>query len=540
MATGSLSPMDLRSAIERREILPYFQPVAELRTGMVRGFEVLARWQHPERGLVSPADFLPLAESAGLMDEIFDVVTLLAFTSLPACSPGNISLSVNVTPAQIQNRAMAAKILSLAERTGFPIRQLIVEITENALAENIETSFAVATELKAHGVRIALDDFGSGYSSLRRLNKFPLDEIKIDQSFVKPMDQRKETHKIAAAIAGLGHSLGLTVVAEGVEDRHHADILAYLGCELGQGWLYGHPAPAEDLPAIISKNILAPPAGSAQLASEMAAHMEASPALRLSHLQAIYDGVPVGLAFLDRDLRYISYNKLFGEISTAPFGLRLGRTLDETAPIIALQLEPFLKRVLNGEAISNIEILAERPGFPAEIDPQLISLCPVRDDTGDVAGISVAVTDIATQKRLTRMLREDQDHYRLNMELNATYPYRADPNGNVVWVGTRGITGRSVRQMMQSNWQDAVHPEDLESAITDWTACVRSGSPFEHEFRIRGMDGSWHRVRARATPRRDSNDKIIGWYGLAEDLDSNKPKTAPETPLAATPPISRQ
>ncbi len=372
----------------------------------------------------------------------------------------------------------------------------------------------------------ALDDFGTGYSSLRRLNKFPLDEIKIDQSFVRSMDERKETHKIAAAIVGLGHSLGLTTVAEGIEDKHHADILSYLGCELGQGWFYGRPAPAEDLPAIIAKGILAAPAGSAELAAEMAAHMEASPALRLAHLQAIYDGVPIGLAFLDREFRYISYNKLFGEISTAPFGLHLGRTVQETAPIVGVQLEPYLKRVLNGEAISNIEILVERPGLPAEIDPQLVSLYPVRDDANDIAGISVTVTDIAQQKQLTRMLREDQDHYRLNMELNATYPFQADPNGNVVWVGTRGITGRKLSQMLQSSWQDVIHPEDLGSLTTCWTACVRSGNPFEYEFRMRAMDGSWHHIRARAVCRRDSNNRIFGWYGMVEDLDSHKRKAS--------------
>ncbi len=132
----------------------------------------------------------------------------------------------------------------------------------------------------------------------------------------------------------------------------------------------------------------------------------------------------------------------------------------------------------------------------------------------------VAITDISLQKRLMRMLREDQDHYRLTTELNASYPYRADAEGNIVWTGRTGVTGRKMKEMLGDGWRDAAHPDDIEHIEKKWAMSLRTGDPFEGELRLRAADGSWHEVRARATARRDDNGKIIGWYGLVEDRDA--------------------
>jgi len=304
MAVRSLSVVDLRNAIERHEVVPYFQPLVELRSGQLRGFEVVARWEHPERGFIPPAEFISLAESEELIEPLFESIMAQAFSSVPAGFSKDLTLSINVAPVQMRDRSIAGKIRSTAEHAGFPLCQLIVEITETALLDNLEVALAIAEELKTHRARLSLDDFGTGYSSLRHLNALPLDEIKIDLSFVRSMSEQRESHKIVAAIAGLGHSLGLTTVAEGIEDKKQADMLFYLGCESGQGWLYGRPAPAEEVPAMIARKILAPPAASSSMAMDIATHLEASPAQRLAQLQAIYDGAPVGLCLLDRNLRY--------------------------------------------------------------------------------------------------------------------------------------------------------------------------------------------------------------------------------------------
>lgn len=199
---------------------------------------MLSRWQYPQLGIVPPDQFIHLAERIGLIDPLFEAVVTQAFSAAPASFPDHLRLSINIAPSQMRDKSLAGRIFSMANRLGFPPRQLVVEITETALLDNLDTSLAIAEELKEHKIRLALDDFGTGYSSLRHLNSLPLDEIKIDQSFVRGMSEQRQTHKIAAAIAGLGHSMGLITVAEGVEDKNQVDMLCYLGCELGQGWFY--------------------------------------------------------------------------------------------------------------------------------------------------------------------------------------------------------------------------------------------------------------------------------------------------------------
>src|SRR5271170_362545 len=310
MAARPFPLIDLRNAIERREVMPSFQPIVALRTGRLWGFEVLARWHHPQLGIISPESFIPLAESTGLIGPIFESMLAQAIASVQALAgfSDDLTLSINISPTQLRDPSMPGQIRSATEQTGFPPYQLVVEITESGLVGNMELALAITGELKALGVRLALDDFGTGYSSLRHLHSLPLDEIKIDQSFIHSMSYRRESRKIAAAIVGLGHSLGLTTVAEGVEDKAHADMLFYLGCELGQGWLYGAPVTAAELPAVMAKEAQAPPAGAPMLAADMAFNLEASPTERLAQLQAIYEGSPVGLCFVDRDLRYVSQN----------------------------------------------------------------------------------------------------------------------------------------------------------------------------------------------------------------------------------------
>src|SRR5579862_677692 len=179
MAAASFTDDDLRNAIERREVVPYFQPIVELRSGRLWGFEVLARWQHPQLGVVPPDQFIHTAEASGLIEPLFEAVVTQAFSSMPASFPDHLTLSINVAPVQMRDLSVANRILSLATQTGFPLRQLVVEITETALLDNLDMCLAIAQALKTRNIRLALDDFGTGYSSLRHLNLLPLDEIKI-------------------------------------------------------------------------------------------------------------------------------------------------------------------------------------------------------------------------------------------------------------------------------------------------------------------------------------------------------------------------
>jgi PAS domain S-box-containing protein len=530
MAAKAFPIIDLHNAIEHREIVPSFQPIVALRTGQLWGFEVLARWHHPQLGIISPERFIPLAESTGLIGRLFETILNQAMVSVvhlsgySTGSPQHLMLAVNISPVQLKDRSTPAQIRAAAEKAGLATQRLMIEITESGLVGNLDEALAIAEDLKALGVRLGLDDFGTGYSSLRHLHSLPLDEIKIDQSFTRSMNYRRESRKIAAAIVGLGHSLGLTTVAEGVEDKAHADMLFYLGCELGQGWLYGAPVSATELPGIIEKEILASPAGAPFLAADMALNLEASPAQRLAQLQAIYEGSPVGLCFLDRDFRYVSQNRRLSEMSAAPLGPRLGKKISEVMPFVYLQMEPCLNRALAGEAIHHLEVQTERPGSSADLNTLLVSLQPARDEAGEVVGISIAVVDITERKRTERALRESEEHYRNTVELSPHVAWTAGPDGKILGASPRWeeLTGLKLSETLGYGWRNAVHPDDLPPTEVVWAAALRSGDPVDVEFRIGTGNGTWRWMRSRAAARRGENGEIIRWYGVVEDIDDRK------------------
>lgn len=229
---------ELRAAIPNGDIIPYFQPVIHLQTGDVAGFEVLARWPHRERGMISPMDFIPVAEDAGLVDAMF--WALLAQACRKALdAPGEFVLAVNTSPSQVRDQWFPEKVLRTLRETKFPAQRLEIEVTESAMIGDVQRAKASLMSLKNQGVRIALDDFGTGYSSLFLLRELPIDKLKIDRSFVARVTTDRENATIVGALVGLGRALGLQVTAEGVEDAATADVLRSMGCEFGQGYLFG-------------------------------------------------------------------------------------------------------------------------------------------------------------------------------------------------------------------------------------------------------------------------------------------------------------
>jgi PAS domain S-box-containing protein len=519
---------DLRRGLDHNEIVPYFQPLVELRTGLLRGFEALARWQHPRRGLVQPNEFIPLAETSGLHGLLTGKLLAAVFAAAHDIPP-HLTLSVNISLTQLTDLTLPRHIFAAARNANFPLDRLVLEITESALARNTEQASRIANELKEQGSRLSLDDFGTGYSSLRHLQLLPFDELKIDASFVRSMTRARESRKIAAAVVGLGNSLGLTTVAEGIESQTIADMLLWLGCDVGQGWLYGRPFPPEQLPDILAERINSPcPPASGEYPSATTngdpLRLEALPTQRLAQLNAIYDGVPVGLCFLDRNLRFVSLNKRLAEIHNLPVAAHLGRPIAEIIPDKFPQCEPYLLRALQGEAYSGLEVVVPSPHHAGETLTLLLSYQPARDEVDEVIGVSMSVVDITSRKKVEEALAESEDHYRNAVELNPQVPWTAEPDGTILDTTQRWekLTGLTKEESLGTGWVRALHPDDLPPTLKAWEEALRTGNLLDIQYRVHHGDGVWRWMRARAAPRRDRNGKIVRWYGTLEDIDDHK------------------
>jgi diguanylate cyclase (GGDEF)-like protein/PAS domain S-box-containing protein len=249
---------ELRQAIEREEFQAYYMPIVSLSTGRISGFEALVRWNHPQRGLVLPFDFIGVAEDAGL------IITIDRWMVRRACrdlrvwqekfSDGDrISMSVNLSGKQFHHPDLVDYISGEIRDSGIQEGSLAVEITENVLIDNTEVSSAMLGEIRKRGAQIYLDDFGTGYSSLSYLQRFPIDAVKIDRSFVSRMGSKKEGHEIVRAIVTLAHNLGLRVIAEGVETSDQLAELRMLKCGYGQGDLFSKPVPVEAVAGILAQ-----------------------------------------------------------------------------------------------------------------------------------------------------------------------------------------------------------------------------------------------------------------------------------------------
>ncbi|WP_176082503.1 EAL domain-containing protein [Martelella sp. HB161492] len=243
---------ELRKGLARGEVVPFYQPIINLDDESVNAVEVLARWQNPRLGFLEAGQFIPVAEDAGLIDELY--LHLLRTACRDAQSwASETPIAVNVAPGQLRHLTFCEKTIAVLHETGLPASRLELEITETALVENIETAHANISRLTSVGVRIVLDDFGTGYSSLRHLREFPFDRVKIDRSFVMGLGQNEESEKIFRSMLGLCATLGLPTVAEGIEAEDQAEWIRHQGGVSGQGYLYSRPVPAQSIAAILDR-----------------------------------------------------------------------------------------------------------------------------------------------------------------------------------------------------------------------------------------------------------------------------------------------
>ena len=242
----------IRKGIPAGEFVPYYEQQIDLATGKLTGFEMLARWESPTQGLVSPEVFIPIAEEAGMIGDLSLSIMRQAFEDAKFWDP-SLTVAINISPVQLLDPWLAQKIVKLLVETGFPANRLEIEITESSLFENLSLAQSIVGSLKNQGIRIALDDFGTGYSSLAHLRALPFDRIKIDRSFVTSILENPESAAIVKAITSLGDSLGMPITAEGIEDKAIEDELRNIGCAKGQGWHYGRPLSKEQIRKVLAE-----------------------------------------------------------------------------------------------------------------------------------------------------------------------------------------------------------------------------------------------------------------------------------------------
>jgi len=246
--------LELKQAIESGMVAPWYQPLVDLQNGSLAGYEILARWHHAERGIISPDKFIPIAEASGMMTDL--TLSLLE----AACRGWKANrltgcLALNVSPKDLRNPWFSERLLATLTKGGFPASHLEVEITENSIIEDLAASQRAILSLKNQGVKIVLDDFGAGYSNLSQLSALRIDKIKIDRLFISTMMEDKTNMVVVKTIVGLGKVMQIPVLAEGIETPEQADLLRSMGCDFGQGYLFSKPVATDELSELSLPNI---------------------------------------------------------------------------------------------------------------------------------------------------------------------------------------------------------------------------------------------------------------------------------------------
>lgn len=247
----------LRAAVDQDALEIHYQPLVNVLTGQISGFEALSRWMDPHRGFVPPSTFIPLAEEIGLIDHIGERVLRRACAEAVNW-PEHIAVAVNLSPAQFLGGRLISAVKDALDASGLPPSRLELEITESIFLRNSESNLALLGELGELGVRISMDDFGTGYSSLSYLRSFPFDKIKIDKSFIRDLSTSDSSVAIVRAVCGLARSFGASTTAEGVETDDQLARIGAEGCTEVQGYIFGKPMPPEEIPALLARRLPAP------------------------------------------------------------------------------------------------------------------------------------------------------------------------------------------------------------------------------------------------------------------------------------------
>lgn len=492
----------LENALECGQVWPAFQPIVDLRSGSLAGFEILARWSDPEAGEISPVQFIPILDKHELVDALLEGLMRSACTAA-AQWQGRFFLAFNVTPGQLLSDDLPERLSVLASQTSFPLTRTQLEITESSLISDSTAAFRTLDRLSKIGVAISLDDFGTGYSSLARLEAFPFRKLKIDAQFVRGLEYDNRKRRIVSAVVGLGQSLGITIVGEGVETDAEAAILRALGCPLGQGWLYGKGVPASEARKVCERL--------AERAAPVAL-LDTSPFQQLHQLEALYDQAPVGLCFLDLHYRHVRANDIFAAMHGVTGRELEGKTIYD---------------VMQGETLRRVETVLNKALGPDPLPPQdyligkreyRVFAQKVNEIGGENIGFSVVAIDVTEQNRVLRTLKQSEEHFRHAVELNPDIAWATNAEGDLYYISpTFEDSPNDTMQCRIDRWLAKMHPDDRARVRSAWLQWIPTGKPWEVQFRIAWPDGTYRTVLSRARAHLDVEGTVLGWYGVISD-----------------------
>ena len=502
--------IELHKALERNQLSLHYQPKINLKTGKIIGVEALIRWNHPVWGMVSPGTFIPIAEESGL------IIPLGEWALQAACIQTRLwkkkgfltVVSVNLSPRQFTQTNLVNTIRKILGKTGLEPHLLEIEITES-MTIDIGRTTSTLQQLKKLGVRISIDDFGTGFSSLNYLKQFPVDTLKIDQSFVRELHNNPNDETIVKTIISMAHNLNLNIVAEGIETIEQLVFLQKHLCDEGQGFFFSKPLPAEELEGrlqeiqeTVKKFGISQDMNERMWAEELvlSARKELQDTIRLQQ-GMIMKFKKINGCFIhtlcDGELLY-----RFGIIPNQVIGKELRDFLSEA---VSSEKELYYERAWNGE---------EHVSYEAQVNgiQYLSMLRPVRRG-GEVVEVIGSCIDITERKKAEEALLESEKKYRLIAENMTDLIGIVDIKGNVLYASPsyEGILGYDLQSCIGKNVVGHLHPEDIPVVQDNFNYMVQNKTPFQIEFRYLHRNGGWVLIESSGTP-------IIGENGQVEQV----------------------
>ncbi len=513
--------IDLHKALERNEFLLHYQPKVSLKTGNIIGLEALIRWNHPEFGMVSPGTFIPIAEESGL------IIPIGEWALHEACYQNKkwheqgfkSAVSVNLSPRQFTQTNLTDTIAKVLEKTGLEPHLLEVEITESMTADIARTTVTLQ-ELKKLGIKISIDDFGIGFSSLNYLKLFPVDTLKIDQSFVSELSNNPHDETIVKTIIAMAHNLNLNVVAEGIETREQLVFLQQHLCNDGQGYFFSKPlSPKEleenmkDIQNSVKNNGISQDLKERIWAEELVllARKELQETLRLQQ------GMTVKFKKIDgRFIHTLCDGALLYKLGFIPHQI-IGKELKDFLPLSDAQSkEIYYERAWNRE--DNVSFEAELNGIY-----YLAMLRPIFRG-GEVVEVIVSCTDITERKKVEEALRTSERNYRLIAENMTDLIGLMDIKGEILYASPshETILGYESARFLGKSALELIHPEDIPALYEKCEQMVEAFSPFQLEFRYRHRNGNWVLIETYGTPIKEENGDIRQFVFVGRDITAKR------------------